>query len=134
VLVAAFWAEPERVPWATLPRRVLSRYRDLPSIDPNAPGAFRYADPSRIERDFAQGGFAIKHIEEVAVPVIEAATGAGIVAWVRDIGLGQLATDLPEDQQAAWEAELAHEVEQLRVGRMIRLGGVTRLVVGRSPQ
>jgi ubiquinone/menaquinone biosynthesis C-methylase UbiE len=134
VLVAAFWAEPERVPWATLPRRVLSRYRDLPSIDPNAPGAFRYADPSRIERDFAQGGFAIKHIEEVAVPVIEAATGAGIVAWVRDIGLGRLATDLPEDHQAAWEVELAHEVEQLRVGRMIRLGGVTRLVVGRSPQ
>jgi hypothetical protein len=113
---------------------VLSRYRDLPSIVPDAPGAFRYADPSRIERDFSQGGFAIKHIEEVAIPVIEAATGAGIVAWVRDIGLGRLATDVPEDQQAAWEAELAHEAEQLRVGRMIRLGGVARLVVGRSPQ
>jgi ubiquinone/menaquinone biosynthesis C-methylase UbiE len=132
VLVAALWAEPERVPWATLPRRVLSRYRDLPSSGPDAPGVFRYADPARIERDFAQGGFAIKHIEEVSIPVIEAAVGAGIIAWVRDIVLGRLAADLSEDQEAAWEAELAREAEVLRVGPMIRLGGVTRLVVGRS--
>jgi hypothetical protein len=116
----------------TLPRRVLGRFRDLHRIDLDAPGAFRYADLSRIARDFAEAGFALELVEEVDVPVIEAATGADIVAWVRDLGLARLARELPEDQEAAWETELARELEQLRVGDVIRLGGVTRLVVGRS--
>ncbi len=132
VLVAAFWAEPERVPWATVPRRVLGRHYDVPRIDPDAPGAFRYADRSRIVRDFALAGFAMEHIEEIDVPVIEADAGAGIVAWVRDLGFARMASERPGDQTAAWEAELAHDVERFRVGGVIRLGGVTRLVVGRS--
>jgi SAM-dependent methyltransferase len=131
-LVAAFWAEPDRVPWSTLPRRVLARYRDVPAIDPDAPGVFRYADPSRIARDFEEAGFAIEHTEEIDIPVIEAATAAGIVAWVRDLGIARLANDLPPNQQLAWEAELAQELEQLRKGATIRLGGITRLVVARS--
>lgn len=132
VLVAAFWAEPERVPWATLPRRVLDRYCDLPLLDREAPGAFRYADPAHIARDFATAGFTIEDQEELEVPVIESEDAAGIVAWVRDLGFARLASDLSDDREAAWEAELAHELEQLRVGNTIRLGGITRLVVGRS--
>jgi hypothetical protein len=38
VLVAAVWAEPERVPYFTLPRRVLERYRPSSPIDPESPG------------------------------------------------------------------------------------------------
>jgi ubiquinone/menaquinone biosynthesis C-methylase UbiE len=131
-LVSAFWAEPDRVPWSTLPRRVLARHRDVPAIDPDAPGAFSYADPSRIVRDFRESGFTIEHIEELDIPVIEADTAAGIVAWVRDLGIARLASELPADQQRAWEADLASELEQLRAGDTIRLGGVTRLVVARS--
>jgi ubiquinone/menaquinone biosynthesis C-methylase UbiE len=130
-LVAAFWAEPERVPWSTLPRRVLARHRDVPPIDPDAPGVFRYADPSRIARDFLEAGFAVEHIEELDVPVIESATAAGIVAWVRDLGIARGASELPAEKQRAWEADLARELEQLRAGDTIRLGGVTRLVVAR---
>jgi ubiquinone/menaquinone biosynthesis C-methylase UbiE len=128
-LVAAFWAEPERVPWATLPRRVLARYRDVPAIDFEAPGVFRYADRSAIERTFLEAGFTMTHVEELDTPVIEAPTGEGIVAWVRDLGMARLASELPEEQQLAWEAELAGELEQLRAADTIRLGGTTRLVV-----
>ena len=32
--VAAYWAEPERVEWATLPRRVIARYAPLPPVRP----------------------------------------------------------------------------------------------------
>lgn len=131
VLVAAFWAEPERVPWHTLPRSVLARFRDVPAVEPGAPGALRYGDLSRLTGDFALGGFAIEHVEEIDVPVIEAETAAGIVAWVRDLGLVPLASELPEKEEAAWQADLARELEQLRTGDMIQLGGVTRLVVGR---
>lgn len=130
-LVAAFWAEPERVPWAMLQRRVLSRHRHLPSIDFEAPGAFHYANLSRIERDLVGAHFVVEHVEELDVPVIEAATSAGIVTWIHDLGLGQLARELLEPERAQYEADLAAEAEQLRTDGLIRLGGVTRVVVAR---
>src|SRR4051812_22696285 len=42
-LVAAVWAEPERVSYFSLPRRVLEKYRPLPAIDYASPGTFYYA-------------------------------------------------------------------------------------------
>jgi SAM-dependent methyltransferase len=133
VLVAALWAEPERVPYYTLPRRLLERYRPLPPFDPEAPGTFRFADLQRIARDFDRGGFVLEHVEEMDVPVIEGETGADLVAWVREaLGLTRLLDDLAEDDQRRWEDELARAVEPLRTGGWIRLGGVTRIVVARA--
>ena len=129
--VAAFWAEPERVPWAMLPRRVLARYRDVPSPAPEEPGVFRYAELSCIARDFTHAGFTLEHVEEIDVPVIEAETGAGVVAWASDLVLGQRVNELPGATRARFESDLAREVEPLRAQGVIRLGGVTRVVVGR---
>jgi SAM-dependent methyltransferase len=133
LLVAALWAEPDRVPYYTLPRRLFERHRELPPLDPEAPGTFRYADPQRIARDFALAGFTIEHIEEMDIPVIETETGAELVAWVREaLGLTRLLNDLSDDEQQRWEDELTREAEPLRVAGRIRLGGVTRIVVARA--
>jgi hypothetical protein len=132
VLVAAMWAEPERVSYFTLPRRVLEKYRPNPPIDPEAPGVFRYADPARIHRDFAKAGFTVDRIEELDVPVMEAATGPELVAWCRAFGLARLLVDLPEAVQEAWENDLIEAAEPLRRDGVVRLGGVTRLVVAHS--
>lgn len=128
-LVAAVWAEPERVPYFTLPRRVLGKYVSVPSIDPEAPGPFRYADGPRLHRDFNAAGFTIEHVEEQEVDVMEAETGAELVAWTRAFGLARLVNDLPEETQRAWEAALVDETEPLRTDGFVRLGGVTRIVV-----
>lgn len=133
ILVAAVWAEPERVPYYTLPRFVLERYRALPPADPEAPGTFRYADLGRLQRDFAAAGFTIEHIEEIDVEVMEAATDAELVAWTRAFGLTQLLNNLPAETQQAWEADLVRIAEPLRVDGYVRLGGVTRIVVA-SPR
>ena len=132
VLVAAVWAEPERVPYFSLPRRVLERHRPLPPIDFAAPGTFRFADPERMQRDFRDAGLRIEHVEEMEIPVMEAETAAELVAWVRAFGLTRLLNDLPEQAQAHWEAELAQEAESLRKDGFVRLGGVTRIVVASS--
>lgn len=132
VLVAAVWAEPERVPYFTLPRRVLGKYRSLPPIDLEAPGTFRFADAGRLHRDFAAAGFTIEHVEEREVPVMEAETDAELVAWTRAFGLTRLLNDLPEEIQQAWEADLVKETEPLRKDGFVRLGGVTRVVVASS--
>lgn len=132
VLCAAVWAEPERVPYFTLPRRLLERYRPVPPVDFEAPGTFRHADPGRIDRDFGQAGFTIEHIEEMDIPVLEAETGAELVAWVRALGLTRLLSELPDDDQRRWEEDLVREVEPLRRGGVMYLGGVTRIVVARA--
>ncbi|GAC1586844.1 MAG: hypothetical protein NVS3B20_15720 [Polyangiales bacterium] len=98
-LIAALWAEPERVPYCTLPRVLLQRYRPVPAFDPEAPGTFRYADLPRIERDLSLAGYQLDHVEEIEVPVFEAATGAELVEWARALGLTQLLNDLPEEDQ-----------------------------------
>jgi hypothetical protein len=131
-LVAAVWAEPERVSYFTLPRRVLERYRQLPEIDPESPGTFRYADPDRLERDLSRAGFRIDRIEEMDVPVMEAETGSDLVEWARAFGLTRLLNDLPDEVQQAWEVDLVTAAEPLRTNGLIRLGGVTRIVVASS--
>ena len=133
LLVAAVWAEPERVPYFTLPRSVLERYRALPPIDPEAPGTFRYADLGRLQRDFAAAGFAIEHVEEIDVAVMEAATDVELIAWTRAFGLTRLLNDLPAEAQQAWESDLVRMAAPLRVDGYVRLGGVTRIVVA-SPR
>lgn len=131
VLVAALWAEPERVPYYTLPRRLLQRYRALPPIDPEAPGTFRYADFERVARDFERAGFLLDHVEEMEVTVFESETDAELVDWVRALGLNPLLNDLPEHEQRAWEIDLASEVRRRGAGSL-RLGGVTRIVRARK--
>jgi len=131
VLVAALWAEPERVPYYTLPRRLLQRYRSIPPIEAEAPGPFRYADLERVRRDFDRAGFLVDHVEEMEVTVFESEKEAELVDWVRALGLTQLLNDLPEDDQRAWEIDLASEVRRRGAGRL-QLGGVTRIVRARK--
>jgi ubiquinone/menaquinone biosynthesis C-methylase UbiE len=131
-LVIAVWAAPERAPFFALPRRVLAPYRPLPPIDPEAPGMFRYADPERLRRDLEDAGFRVVHQEEIDVPVMELETVAEVITYTRAFGLTRLLNDLPEEAQRAWEESFAKEVEAFRDGSVIRLGGVTRVVVASS--
>jgi ubiquinone/menaquinone biosynthesis C-methylase UbiE len=129
--VAALWAEPARCSWVTLPREVLARYREVPSLESQGSGAFRYANLADIERDLQSGGFTLSHCEEIDTPVIEAASGVDIVAWVNEFGLLPLADALSAQDRARYDADLADAAEQHRTDGVIRLGGVTRLVVAR---
>ncbi len=134
VLVAAVWAEPERVSYYTLPRRVLEKYRRPSPIDPESPGTFRYADRERLHRDFRSAGFTIEHVEEMEIPVMEAATGPELVAWTRAFGLTRLLDELPEATQQAWEHDLIEAAEPLRRDGFVRLGGVTRIVMAMAAE
>jgi len=132
VLVLAVWAEPERVPWATVPRRVLSRWRDLPPFDCNVPGTFYYADSERLRTDVAAAGLRIDHVEERETAVMEADTEAELLAWV--MAFGGVATavhELSEHDRRAWERALVRSVTENDAEGRMRLGGVTRLVVAR---
>jgi ubiquinone/menaquinone biosynthesis C-methylase UbiE len=131
LFVAAFWCEPERVPYHSLPRRILERYRELPAPDLDAPGVFRFAELERTKRDFEAAGLVIDHTEERSVMVFEAETSDEVVDWVRAFGLARLLEDVSESDRAAWREELTLELEAQRVNGRYGLGGVTCLVRAR---
>jgi SAM-dependent methyltransferase len=131
-LVAAVWAEPERVEYFSLPRRILAKHRAVPPMVPESPGTFRYADLASLERDLAGAGFRVEHVEEMNVPVMEAGTSAELVEWVRAFGLAGLLDELSSEARDAWEAELVSSAERFRGQGLVRLGGVTRIVVASS--
>jgi ubiquinone/menaquinone biosynthesis C-methylase UbiE len=134
-LVIASWAEPARVPYASLPRRVLERYRDVPPLPgPDEPGVFRHAEPATLDAALLRTGFAVEASEEMEVPVVEASDGGGIVDWLRAMGgsLMKLVRELPEHPQRAWEQDLLAELERFRVGGKVLVGGVTRLTLARA--
>jgi len=137
-LAIASWVEPARVPFASLPRRILERYRDVPLPLPGSdgPGVFRHADRSSLEAALQQSGFSVEASEELDVPVVEARDGRGIVAWIRQMGgpLVKLVGELPEHQQQAWEEDISTEVEKHRVGGRVFLGGVTRITLARTSE
>ncbi len=131
-MVAALWAEPERVEYFTLPRRLLSKYTSLPRVDLGMPGPFKYAHLERIQRDFAYAGLNVDHVEEQNATVVEAQDAQELAEWVRDFGLERILCRLPIEVQAAWEDDLAQEVTALIGNGTLRLGGTTRIVVARK--
>ncbi len=131
LLVVALLAEPERMPYYTLPRQLLAKYRALPPIDYTAPGPFRYADPARIAADFAQAEFTVEHIDELDFAAFEG-TVAEVVEWCRAMGLNKLVNELSAADQEAWESDLSGELERRRAGPTLQLGGVTRIAVARA--
>jgi ubiquinone/menaquinone biosynthesis C-methylase UbiE len=133
-LVIASWAEPARVPFASLARGMLERYRDVPPLSFEGPGVFRHADPARLEAALQQAGFSVEASEELDIPVVEARDGRGIVAWIRELGgpVMKLVDELPQHQQQAWEEDISAEVEKTRAGDKVFLGGVTRLTLARA--
>ena len=129
ILVAAVWAEPERVSWFSLPRQVLDKHRPVAAPDLEKPGIFYYANQARLERDLRAAGFEPQHTEELEVPVLEASTAEEVIAWVRTFGMTKLLNDAPEEVQRAWAEDFTHVIERRREGGHLRLGGVSRLVV-----
>ena len=60
---------------------------------------------------------------------MEASSDAELINCVRALCLSALVRTLPLQTQRAWEADVVRAAEAYRVDGVIRLGGVTRLVV-----
>jgi SAM-dependent methyltransferase len=67
------WGNTERNPFTTSVSKVIARYVDTPPEDPDAPGAFRFAESGKLSRLLAQAGAVdVKERElnfDIAAPV-----------------------------------------------------------------
>ena len=127
LLVAALWAEYERIPWYSLVREVTARFLDLPPRSAELPGPARFGTRELIERDFGAAGLEIVHMEEVDCKVLEA---VDLIEWVHYFW-GRWVERLTPAQLPAWQEALRGAAEGYRVDGLICLGGVTRLVAAR---
>lgn len=53
----AAWARPEDNPWVSIPAQEIRRAAGAPEPDPDEPGMFAFADPSRVETELSDAGF-----------------------------------------------------------------------------
>lgn len=128
-LVAALWAEPERVDYYTFPRQILGKLHPTDPLDINAPGTFAYSDVDRIHRDFDAAGLKICSIEEMYIPVMRANSAERLIQWTRAFGLNRLLKGLPADIQSRWESEMIRQSHAVRFKDEFQLGGVSRILV-----
>ncbi len=129
LLVIATWAEPERVPWWSLPREAQRAFVTVPEIDFHVPSPFRYASREVIQRDLRAAQFELLHHEEMHADVVEASSGEGIATWIREV----LTRMCPQDHIATWEQYVRNASEAHRHGDgMIRLGGITHVALARK--
>jgi ubiquinone/menaquinone biosynthesis C-methylase UbiE len=132
VLVAALWAEPERVNYFSLPRNALKASDAPAEVDAQSPHTFRFANPKIIERDFGLAGFEISKIEELSVDVMEAKNGRELIEWVLAFGMAKLTDALSDEQRSQWKNDVVQKAQAFRTGQFFRLGGVTRIVVAQK--
>jgi hypothetical protein len=134
LVVVAVWAEEHRVSYVSVPVRALSKHVSLEQLDRDHPGACYYGEVGRLEGDLGRAGIEVEHCEEVEVPVMEAETAEDLVEWVLAFGRSSAIQSLSLEKQVEWKQDLLSAAEPYRSGEVVRLGGVTRVVVARSPE
>lgn len=127
-LVAACWAEPERVSYYSLPRAALALHMEVTPPDLYAPGTFAYSSCERIQGDFQEAGFEIASIEDFELDVMEATSEQDLIDWCLCFGMNRLLKDASLEMQTAWERDLIRLAQAQRHQGCYRLGGVTRVI------
>jgi len=128
----ATWAEPERVPFASLPLAVIRQHADVPTPPPGTPGIFALSDPELLRSVLQDAGFDEVTVEEVDVPMLEVDSGADYWEVMRELAgpIAAVFRGLPEDTQRLVEESIGKAAETLRDGDRIRVGGISWVAAG----
>lgn len=108
VFACAVWAEPERVPFLALPRRVAARELELPPADPDEPGPFRLSAPGAVEAVLAAAGFDPVEVERRTV-TFEFESADRFLDFVQE-----LSSTMRKTLEAAGRARAARALEAMR--------------------
>jgi ubiquinone/menaquinone biosynthesis C-methylase UbiE len=132
-IVIANWAGPDKTPWASIALNAIKKHVDIPPPPPGATGLYSFADPARNRALLETAGFQSVSVEELTVPVIDAANGADYFAWVKDMAgpIASLFASLSVDVQAKVERDAATDARaRSEIGGQVRLSGVTWIATG----
>jgi len=129
------WHKSEFNPFCHVITNVVSRHVESPPADPDAPGAFRFAEPGKLAGILKEAG-AIEITERViefdmAAPI--SAEGFWILRSETSDTLRRKLQNLPSDQQSQIGAEVQQEVRQFFPGGQMKFPTQMILVTGKRP-
>ncbi len=136
-LAFACWREPQRNPWLMLPLEEACRHVPRPpASSPGEPGAFAFADESRV-RDILEGaGFADIGLEGLELS-LDIGTGRGLEAAVEAaISMGPASRALegqPAKLRAAATESIRAALARYQAGDAVALPGAIWIVTARNP-
>lgn len=125
-LAIACWSAPPKNPWAAIPMSVLSRYIEIPTPPPGAPGLFAFADGARLKAVIEGVGFSNVSVEEVNLTMSDFDRGDDFLAYMLELAgpIAMLFAKVPADKRAVVAEEIAREAERAGGGKA-HLPGVT---------
>lgn len=136
-LVFACWREPQSNPWLMLPLEEACRHVPRPpASDPEEPGAFAFADASRVRGILEGAGFAEVELEALELS-LDIGLGRGLEAAVEAAtGMGPASRALegqPASLRAAATESIRAALARYQVGDAVALPGAIWIVTARSP-
>lgn len=135
-LALIVWAKSELNPFTYLITETVSRHVEIPPVDPNAPGAFRFAEPGRLARILTDAG-AID-VEERVIKFDIAAPISPEEFWtmrseISEILRGKL-MNLSNEQKGQIAAEVQQEVREFFPDGHMKFPAQMIIVTGRKPR
>ncbi len=100
------WSTPDKVPFISLPMRVVRQELQLPLPPQGIPGVFSLADSDALKKTFTQAGFKDVHVESVSV-TNQYSSAENFVEQIRDVSAAVnvlLADKTDEVQTRIWNA------------------------------
>ena len=134
-LCFAVWGKSERNPFAHLVTNVVSRYVQIPPDEPDAPGAFRFAEQGKLARVLAEAGATSVRERELRFHM-EAPISVAQFWEFRSATSGTLReklAKLPPEQVQRIGAEVQDAVREFFPGEQMRFPAEMLIVSGHKP-
>ena len=131
-VVMAVWASPQQNRAISLPMAVASRYAEIPTPPPGAPGVFSFADPKRLPDVLSAAGFKDVQLEEIAVTMAEFDSGHDYWSYISEFAgpVRTLLAKLPAETKQKIAAEVAAEASGGDPSKPVKLPGVAMIGYG----
>ena len=134
-LAFAVWGKSEVNPFCYLVTRVMDQHVKSPAADPDAPNAFRFAEPGKLVNVMQQAG-AVDVEESVASFDIEAPISPGQFWELRSQTsdtLREKLKKLPATEQAQIAVEMEQAVQEFFPANQMKFPGHFVIATGRKP-
>ncbi len=126
-ITLACWAAPDKNPFVGVLMKVLSKYMEIPTPPPHAPGIFSFANPDRLHDCLASAGFKNIEIEEMVIDVVEIDDGQAYWEAMSDLAapIMALVRQLDGSARSNYIDEVITTADALKQGDTLRMKGTT---------
>ena len=127
------WREPRENEWVRVPiGAARAHVPPLPQLGPEDPGPFAFANPGRVRRILASGGFDVITMRPLDTPLTLGDTLDEAVAYIQEFGpVSRLLNEASPPQREAAATAIREAMRPYAKSSPVRLTGATWLVTAK---